>query len=392
MSLRLAYVTSHPIQYQAALFRTLAQAEGVTFKAFFCTDWGLENQFDPGFGRHITWDVPLLEGYDHALVKNLAPQPAVSRFSGLVNPAIGAALRAFGADVVIVHGYAHATMWLAMLQCRAAGIPVLMRGESNLLPRRSPRVRAAKAALALGLKSLLAGAVAIGTLNAAYWRHYGIADERIFLAPYSVDNAFFAAREPDARAHAAAWRDELGLTADTLVVGYAAKLSAVKDARTLIEAFGRAAIPRTALVLAGDGALRGELEALAARFPEAQIRFVGFRNQTEMPAVYALSDVFALPSIFEPWGLVINEAMNLGCPLIVSDQVGCAPDLVHADNGWVFPAGDVAQLTAVLRHALAGPDARARLHAMGEASRRRIARWGLAETAAGMVTAARAVL
>jgi len=391
VSLRLAYLTSHPIQYQAALFRALAAVDGVTFRAFFCTDWGLGDQLDPGFGRRITWDVPLLEGYDHTFVPNVAPRPAVSRFTGLVNPSIGAALRRFSADVVIVHGYAHVTPWLAMLQCRAAGIPVLMRGESNLLPTRPPHVRAAKAIAARVLRELLAGAVAIGSLNADYWRHYGIPDERIFLAPYSVDNAFFAAREDAARARAVAWRGELGLSADTLVVGYAAKLSVVKDARTLVEAFGRAAIPDTALVLAGDGALRGELEALAARFPDAAIRFVGFRNQTEMPAVYALSDVFVLPSIFEPWGLVINEAMNLGCPLIVSDQVGSAPDLVRADNGWVFPAGDAPALTDLLRAALAGAGARARLRRMGDASRRRIATWGLRETVAGMIDAARDV-
>jgi len=391
MSLRLAYLTSHPIQYQAALFRALAASDGVAFKAFFGTDWGLENQFDPGFGRRITWDVPLLEGYSHTFVKNVAPRPAVSRFSGLVNPSIGSELKKWQADVVIVHGYMHATSWLAMLQCRAAGIPVLMRGESNLLPRRTPRVRAAKALAALALRPLIAGAVAIGTLNARYWASYGIPAERIFLGPYSVDNAFFTQRAELARVRAAAWRRELGVGDDTLVVGYAAKLSAVKDCRTLVAAFGRAAIPNTALVVVGDGVLRDELAVLASQFPSAAIRFTGFLNQTEMPSAYALSGVFVLPSIFEPWGLVINEAMNLGCAVIVSDQVGCAPDLVHDDNGWVFPAGDVSALESVLKVALTGPDARPRLKAMGVASLRRIADWGLAETVGGILTASEAV-
>lgn len=391
MSLRLAYLTSHPIQYQAGLFRALARADGVTFKAFFCTDWGLENQLDPGFGRRITWDVPLLEGYDHTFVRNIAPRPAVSRFSGLLNPSIGAALARFGADAVIVHGYAHATMWLAMAQCRAAGIPTLLRGDTTLVPPRPRAVLAAKAAAAIVLRRLVAGAVAVGSRNAEYWRYYGLPAGRVFLAPYSVDNAFFAAHEGAARARALAWRAELGLSEETLVVGFAGKLSPVKGLPTLIEAFGRAAIADTALVIAGDGALRAELERLAARYPRAAIRFVGFRNQSEMPAVYALSDVLVLPSISEAWGLVVNEAMNLGCPLIVSDRVGCAPDLVHPDNGWVFPAGDVAALIDRLGLALAGPDARTRLRAMGAASRRRIATWGLPETVAGLIAAARAV-
>ncbi len=391
MSLRLAYVTSHPIQYQAALFRTLAATPDVDFKAFFATDWGLENQFDPGFGRHITWDVPLLAGYAHEFVPNLAPKPTVSRFTGLVNPSIGAALRRWRVDVVIVHGYMHATTWLAMAQCRAAGIPVLIRGESNLLPARRPVVRAAKQLAAMALRQLVAGAVAIGSHNAAYWRSYGVRRQSYLPRTLlGLDNAFFRGHAEAAHARAAQWRREFGLTASTLIAGYAAKLSHVKDAKTLIEAFGRAAVPDTALVVVGDGVLRAELEALARRFPQATMKFTGFLNQTEMPSAYALSDVFVLPSIFEPWGLVINEAMNLARPVIVSDQVGCAPDLVGPDNGWVFPAGDVAALTTILREALAA-GGRERLERMGAASLARIAHWGLPETAHGFVAAANAV-
>jgi glycosyltransferase involved in cell wall biosynthesis len=271
------------------------------------------------------------------------------------------------------------------------GIPTLIRGESHLLPERTRPRRAAKAAASWFARRSLAGAIAIGSLNAEYWRFYGIPDARIFKAPYVVDNAWFAARAEDARARAAAWRQELGLSPESLVVGYAAKLSQVKDCGTLITAFGKAAVPGTALVVVGDGVLRAELEALARSFPDARIHFAGFLNQSAMPSAYALSDLFALPSNFEPWGLVINEAMNLGCPVVVSDAVGCAPDLVGADNGWVFPAGDAERLAAVLRQALGGPDARARLARMGEASHKRIASWGMPEAAAGIAAAARAV-
>jgi glycosyltransferase involved in cell wall biosynthesis len=231
----------------------------------------------------------------------------------------------------------------------------------------------------------------VGSLNAEYWRFYGIPETRIFMAPYVVDNAYFQSRTDAAKARAAAWRGDLGLSPETLVVGYAAKLSAVKDCRTLIAAFGQAQIPDTALVIVGDGPLRAELEALAATFPNARIHFAGFLNQSEMPSAYALSDLFALPSNFEPWGLVINEAMNLGCPVVVSDAVGCAPDLVGPDNGWVFPTGDVGTLAAILREALGRPDARPRLAAMGAASKARIARWGLPEAAAGIAAATHAV-
>lgn len=389
--LKLAYVTSHPIQYQAGLFRALTARPEVDFKAFFASRMGVDAYFDPGFNRELRWDVPLLEGYAHAFVPNLARGNAVRRYLDLINPTMGRELVRWGADVVIIHGYVHATMHLVLLHCRLAGIPVLVRGESNLLPERSLAVRAAKRVLALGLRPLLAGALAIGTLNAEYWRSYGVPPEEIFLAPYAVDNDYFTSRADAAAARAARWREELGLSPEALVVGYAAKLSQVKDCATLIRAFIEADVPEAALVIAGDGPLRADLEALAASAPRARIHFVGFLNQSEMPSVYALSDVFALPSRFEPWGLAINEAMNLGCPVVVSDAVGCAPDLVGPDNGWRFPVGDVPRLRAVLREALAGPEARARLARMGAASRQRIARWSFAETAQGFIDGARAV-
>ena len=391
MTLRLAYVTSHPIQYQAGLFRTLAATPGIDFRAFFASRMGLEAYFDPGFGQALKWDVPLLEGYAHTFVPNWSGRSGVDGFTTLVNPTMSLALKQWGADVAIVHGYAHLTSIMAIAGCRLLGIPTLLRGESNLLPTRTPVVRAMKA-LGLGFgRRALAGAVAIGTLNAAYWRHYGFADARVFRAPYVVDNAWFQTQAEAAQGRAAAWRQELGLGPTTRVVAYAAKLSPVKDCATLIRAFGQATIPDSALVIVGDGALRTELEALAARFPETRVRFVGFRNQSEMPAAYAMADVFVLPSVFEPWGLVINEAMNFGCPVVVSDAVGCAPDLVGPDNGRVFRAGDADALTAVLNDLLRGDDVDARLAGMRTASRARIARWGMPEAAAGIVAAARAV-
>jgi len=217
--LKLAYVTSHPIQYQAGLFRTLAARPDVDFKVFFASNMGVNAYFDRGFGREVKWDVPLLEGYDHTFVPNLRRKASVNRFFDLLNPTMGRELSRWGADVVIVHGYVHSTMYIVMAHCRLVGIPVLMRGESNLLPERSLAVRTAKSIAARGLRPMLAGAVAIGTLNAEYWRSYGFPDDKIFLAPYSVDNAYFASRVDAAGERAATWRTELGISPETHVVG-----------------------------------------------------------------------------------------------------------------------------------------------------------------------------
>lgn len=386
--MRIAYVTSHPIQYQAPLFRRLAGTDGVSLRVFFGSDQGLRPYVDADFNREVRWDIPLTDGFAHEFVPNLSPKPGSEAYFGLVNPMMVRRLFAWKPDVVITHGYAHWTQQLVMPACRIAGIPVLLRGESNLLASREAWKRVAKVVGALVLKRVLAGAVAIGTLNREYYLHYGMPEDRVFWAPYAVDNDFFRERAAAARDVARTWKEALGIPPDATVVGFAAKLSAVKSADTLIEAFGRAAVPKTALVLVGDGPLRSELELKARGFPGASIHFAGFANQSQMPAAYALADVFVLPSVFEPWGLAINEAMNMGCAIIASDQCGSAPDLVGRDNGWVFEAGNVDALTGILAQALADPS---RLRAMGEASRKRIAEWGIPEAAAGLVAAARAV-
>ena len=172
------------------------------------------------------------------------------------------------------------------------------------------------------------------------------------------------------------------------MVLYAAKLIAVKACADLIRAFGSRRREGSSLVIAGDGPLRGELTRLARSFPSASIHFLGFINQSRMPATYALGNVFVLPSVVEPWGLAVNEAMNLGLPVIASDHVGAGPDLVSPDNGWVFPAGDWQALGRILDSALSDPDGLAR---RGRASLTRIGGWDIPHTAEGFVVGARTV-
>ena len=384
---RIAILATHPIQYQAPLYRALASRGDVALKLFFCWDFGVKETRDPGFGQTIRWDVPLLEGYDHEFVPNVSKRPGTDHFFGLVNPGAFSRMAAFRPDVLIVHGYAHATENDVMVRARLKGIPVLLRGESNLLAERPLHIAAAKRLALPPIFRGLGGALAIGTLSARYFEHYGVPKDRVFIAPYTVDNSFFQSQAETVREDARAFRAELGIPEGDLVVNYAAKLIPVKGCADLIRAFAARPRPKTHLVLIGDGPLRGELESLAQSL-SARVHFVGFVNQKRMPAAYALGDVFVLPSRFEPWGLAVNEAMNLGLPIVASDQVGAVPDLVGPDNGWVFPAGSVPALARVLDEALASPEARA---SRGKASLRRIAAWDIPHTAEGFVRAARAV-
>jgi glycosyltransferase involved in cell wall biosynthesis len=127
-------------------------------------------------------------------------------------------------------------------------------------------------------------------------------------------------------------------------------------------------------VYAGDGPLRSALEQRARELGVSErIRMLGFVNQSQLPCVYRAADLFVLPSLYEPFGLVVNEAMLCGCPVAVSDRVGAKYDLVReGENGYIFPAGNVEALAAIYRGILPDPEKRKR---MGEAARQRMKTW-----------------
>jgi len=136
------------------------------------------------------------------------------------------------------------------------------------------------------------------------------------------------------------------------------------------------------LLIVGDGEQRHSLEAHVRQLGLTGVRFLGFRNQSELPRFFSLADVFVLPSRHEPWGLIVNEAMASGCAVIVSTEVGAHADLVtHGVEGCVFPAGNIAALTESLRTVFASPEIPQR---MGQSARRRIAHWGFEQNIRGL--------
>lgn len=380
---RLAIVLSHPIQYYSPWFQWLAAHTPLPFRVFYLWDFGVTTQRDPQFGRAIKWDIDLLSGYDCEFVPNVARDPGTHHFHGLNNPALIERLAAWRPGAVLLFGYAWRSHLRALLWARRRDLPVILRGDSHLLGRGAP-TGLRRLALAALLRQFSAFAC-VGGANRDYYRALGISASRLFFVPHSVNAARFDPDDPAARAAAARWRETLGL-GDRRVLLFAGKLQARKQPVELLRAFLAAAMPHSALVFVGDGPLEGELKALAAAHPEASVRFLPFANQTEMPSRYLLADAFALPSrgAFETWGLAVNEAMHLGVPCLVSDVVGCHPDLVQPGRtGWIFPADDERALTARLRDLLGAPAGQ--LRAMGAAARQQAAGYTYAQTSAGLL-------
>jgi glycosyltransferase involved in cell wall biosynthesis len=361
--IRLLYVVSHPIQYQAPLLRLIAADPAIHLTVLFLRL--PDNAMDPGFGRTITWDVPLVEGYDHAVLDIRTLTQALGE-----------------SDVVWLHGWQGWTMKAVLLAAWLRRIPVLMRGENwdGAMPDpRGWRGLAKRAGLA-AVFALCGGFLAIGRKNADYYRQRGVAAGRVFTMPYAVDNDFFARH---AAGDPLALRDRLGLPRGRSIVLFAGKLMRRKHPHTLLEAWRQAfgkGDDRPLLVFVGDGEMAPHIAT-----GEPDVYLLGFRNQTEMPALYALADIFVLAAEREAWGLAINEAMACGTAIIVSNQCGAAYDLVDETVGAMVPPGDVTALAEALRRVL--PQA----GAMGATAQRRMEAWDFRADLRGLHQALRSV-
>jgi glycosyltransferase involved in cell wall biosynthesis len=387
---RLAYLATHPIQYQAPLLRRLSAHPQIDLTAFFMSDLSVGRFHATGFDIPLTWDVPLLDGYRHVFLPALGRNDQLSFWRPWVYGLRGC-LKGGRFDALWLHGYAHHVSLCAIALAKSLGIKVLVRGEAHLLTGTDFGLWGrAWQRIVPKMFSLADGFLAIGTLNRQYYAERGVASNRIFMMPYAVDNEFFSRHAKEAHSRRDRFRSELGLGAERPVILYASKLQSHKRPHDLLEAYIRMSPdgvrePSPYLLFVGDGKERASLEARARSLGWASVRFLGFRNQTELPAFYDLCDVFVLPSAHEPWGLVVNEVMNAGKAVVVSDRVGAGPDLVtDGENGFVVPAGDVHALADRLTQIISRPQLAL---AMGEASLRKVANWDFGADERGLTRA-----
>lgn len=396
---RLAYLVSHPIQYQAPLLRRIAGEPDIDLLVLFGSDFSARGYQDKGFGVEVAWDTPLLEGYNSLVLPALYDPGTVSAYTPLSRGILRALRTADGApafDALWIHGYASANALSGMLAAKLLGIPTLLRAESWLSDRSRSRFRLLLKRVFLRLlRPLVAAVLPIGTQNAAYWSAYFGPSVPQFPVPYAVDNHFFAEKSAAALPGLASLSNELHLPSGRPVVLFAAKLQERKNAAHLLLAL-RQVLDRAqtyappCLIIVGDGEERERLETQTRELGLTDdVRFTGFRNQTELPGFFALASVFVLPSRHEPWGLITNEAMACGKPVVLASDVGAAADLVtQGVEGCVYPTGDIGKLTAALEFVLATPET---ARAMGAAAAQRIADWDFEADVRGLRRALAAV-
>ena len=345
--MRLGILTSHPIQYYSPWFRALARE--VELEVFFSHRQSAAEQGKAGFGVAFEWDVDLLAGYTYRFLNNKSKRPDVNHFTGCNTPEIREIIRAGNFDAFIVLGWYLKSFWQAIRACRRAGVPVFVRGDSQLHTPRSWLKRWIKKLLYHPLLRQFNGFLVVGQRNREYLAHYGVPAEKMFFAPHFVDNEWFEGKAEIARKQKAESRKKWGADINTLIALFVGKFQAIKRPQDILHALATLNHQQPTInslaVFVGSGELENELRALAAALKVAA-RFEGFRNQSELPRYYAAADVLVLPSESESWGLVVNEAMACGLPAIVSNNVGCAPDLIEEGRtGFTFPLGDVGALS-----------------------------------------------
>jgi glycosyltransferase involved in cell wall biosynthesis len=382
---RILVIAAHPVQYQAPLLRRMAVHPRLDLEVAYCTLRGAQPGFDPEFGVTVQWDVPLLEGYSWKQVPNRGSGD--ESFWGLNNPGLWRLIRQGKFDAVFCHtGYIRASFWIAWLAAKLSGaIFVFGTDATSLDSMGGQKWKRHVKRIFWPLLYRLADQVftpSSGTRDLL--RSLGIPEDRITLIPFCVDNEWWS--EQSSRVDRDAVRSGWGASASTTVVLFSAKLQPWKRPLDLLRAFAQAGFQDALLVFAGDGPLRAQLQEEAAGLGIAdRVRFLGFMNQTQLPAIYTAADLMVLPSRYDAFGVVVNEAMLCGCPVVASDRVGAARDLIAPiAPEFIYPCGDVAALTEVLRRALSD---RARLAALAEAARVRMKTWSPRENIGGMIEA-----
>lgn len=350
---RLAIVTSHAIQYQIPLFRLLTQI--FDLQVFFSHCQLPKQQADAGFGVEFEWDLNLFDGYPHTFMVNRARRPSTQCFGGCDSPEIERQLASGGFHAVMTMGWYLKTYVQAIMACKLLGVPVMVRGDSTLRAQRNGLIRAAKEFLFPTLLRRFDAFLVVGKRTKSYLEHFGVAENRMFWSPHAVDNDRFAAQSREESDALNKVREELGCRPGESLVLFVGRFVSFKRPLDLVKALAileSDGVPMRG-VFVGHGELEDEIRSLAGTL-NTPVTLGGFKNQSELPAIYAAADVLVLPSnCKETWGLVVNEAMACGTPAIVSSAAGCVDDLIEdGETGYQYPVGDIEALAESIRKLL----------------------------------------
>jgi len=361
---KLAVFMSHPIQYQVPLLKKMAQSQKMDVHTYFFWNFGVEESYDVEFKVKIKWDIPILEGYKHTFLKNYSPKPS-SSFWGQINPGAIREIFTQKYDAVLIFGWALFSNWLVVIAALLTRTPIILQAESPLnqeLLKQGWKQKIKKIILKQFFRAISYFAY-IGQENKKFFKSYGISEDKLFFTPYAVNNEKYFKDYAANKKTKAELREKHSIDPNRPVLLFVGKLFEKKRPWTLLKAYHQLVsenglAPAPSLVFVGDGEFKNDMIKYKNEHQLDHVHFVGFKNQLELPEFYLLSDLFVLPSgVGETWGLVVNEAMCFGLPVVVSHVVGCSYDLVrNSENGYIFELDQISDLKEKLYNILSAAD------------------------------------
>lgn len=391
-SFMLCVIETHPVQYHAPVYRAVQQQFGIPVTALYGSDFSVAGYTDREFGARFAWDVDLLAGHAHRFLATV--QSGGGRSAEEVRTGgLRAALAELRPQSILLLGYGSAFQRGAFRAARRCGCPLLFRGETTDHARIRSRFKAwVRDACLRWFYGHCARLLYVGQRSQAHFRRLGCPEEKLVFSPYCVDTTPFAVDEAARERWREATRRELGFRAEQTVLLFSGKLSRRKGVDLLlaaVQALPEAQRRRMAALFLGSGEMMDPLQAMAESEPAVTARFVGFQNQRQLSRFYHAADLLVLPSVeSETWGLVVNDALHHGLPCVVSEAVGCAPDLVQPGlTGEICESGSAEALGRALRRAQAW----ARGAEVRTACRARVAGYSVQRAAEGLATACRSV-
>lgn len=346
MPRKLAIISSHPIQYNAPLFALIAKEKEIELMVFYT--WGEQSmgaKFDPDFGKTIEWDIPLLEGYSYTFALNTSKDPGSHNFKGIINPTLNQEIEHWGAEVVWVWGWSFESHLKAMRHFKGK-IPVWFRGDSTLLdePKGFSLKKIVRRIFLTWVYRHVDKAFYVGTHNKAYYRKHGLKETQLVYAPHAIDNERFSDTTGEKSIQASIWREKLGFKKEDIVLLFAGKFEPRKNPNLLVELMRNIQSESIKLVIVGNGPQEDMLKESFS--VDKRVTFLNFQNQSKMPILYRIADMYILPSISETWGLGINEALASGTIVMASEFCGGAVNLINDKNGIVFhPHKDLLEVS-----------------------------------------------
>ncbi len=374
MTRRLVILTEIIAPYRIPVFNALARHEGIDLHVIFLAE------SDPGLRQWPVYKSEIRFSYQVLASR----RESVGNHKLLLNRGVEESLRRAAPEVILCGGYNYLASWRTLAWARRNAVPFLLWVESTASDKRSgnPIIEWLKSRFMQRCDAF----VVPGKSSLQYVRSFSVSESRIFVAPNAVDNDFFARNSAATREDADAQRMALDLPRRFFL--FAGRLVPEKGIFDLLEAYGKLGAKlreEIGLVFVGEGGSGPELMRRSRTIIPGAVQFAGFVQREELARFYGLAETFIFPSHSDPWGLVVNEAMACGLPVIASEQAGCTADLVEdQENGRVVASADVNQLAAVMNQVASDSGKR---YQMGIKSKERILRYSPEACAAGIASA-----